>query len=87
MIELGKINIGEHEIETFNILSEGWTCKGTVSMACRVSDMKSEGEAIFIDVSDTRDNKERTYAPVEMDKTELREYIEFLNRCYNKFPK
>ena len=40
-------------------------------MFCRLSDMKVEGEAFFIEVSSEISDKTLDYAPMEMNKSEI----------------
>lgn len=83
MIEVNKQKIGKTTHEVFTLLNDGFVPSGWVQLDCRLSDMKSEGEAFLISVSDQNVAKNGDYAPLEMNKAELKTFIEYLSRCYN----
>ena len=87
MTEIQIEKIGDTNHEVFTLLNDGFNdVNGWVQMKCRLSDMECEGEAFFIDVSDKKVAKNGDYAPLEMDKKELKQFIDYLNRCYNNMP-
>ena len=86
MIEVNEQKIGKTRHEVFTLLNDGFNDNGWIQLDCRLSNMKSEGEAFFISVSDQNVAKNGDYAPLEMNKTELKTFIEYLSRCYNAMP-
>ena len=81
--------IGGDCFNTFTILNEGFKSdngkyEGFVWLECRISDMKSEGNAFFIDVTDSEVAKKGDYSPLELDKKELGDFISYLKRCYSE---
>jgi hypothetical protein len=87
MIQVNEQKIGDIKHEVFTLLNDGFNgVNGWVEMECRLSDMNCEGEAFFINVSDEKVAKNGDYSPLEMDKTELKQFIDYLNKCYNSMP-
>lgn len=86
MIEINNQQIGDYKHKTFTLLNDGFIPSGWVQMECRLSDMDSEGEAFFISVFDEDVCKNGNYSPLEMDKQELKTFIDYLNECYNQLP-
>ena len=86
MVEIGYKKIGDYKYKTFTLLNDGFTPYGYVEMECRLSNMESEGEAFFICVLDETDSKKGSYAPLEMNKIELKQFIDYLNECYEAMP-
>lgn len=86
MTEISIKKIGDHEHKVFTLLNDGFVPYGFVEMECRLSDMDCEGEAFFISVSDETDSKKGSYAPLEMDKQELKQFIDYLTECYYLMP-
>lgn len=86
MIEISKIKIGDCEHKQFTLLNDGFIPSGFVQMDCRLSDMDIEGEAFFISVTNEIEDKIGDYAPLEMDKKELKQFIDYLQDCYKELP-
>lgn len=87
MIEINKQKIGNTKREVFTLLNDGFNgVNGWVQMECRLSDMECEGEAFFISVSDDKVAKNGDYAPLEMDKEELKQFMDYLKNCYEAMP-
>lgn len=86
MIEISEQKIDGHNHEVFTILNDGFHPKGYVQMECRLSDMDSEGEAFFIEVFDENVSKNGKYAPISMDKSELKQFIDYLKRMHDLMP-
>jgi len=90
MTEINEQKIGDTKHEVFTLLNDGFHNEegftGWVQMECRLSDMECEGEAFFISVSDDKVAKNGDYAPLEMDKKELEQFIGYLNKCYKHMP-
>ncbi len=86
MVETKTEIIGDRGYEIFTILNDGFLPSGFVEMKCRLSDMECEGEAFFIDVTNEIEDKQGDYAPLEMNKKELKQFIEYLNLRYNEMP-
>ena len=85
MIEISEQNIGKTKREVFTLLNDRFnSVNGWVEMECRLSDMEREGEAFFISVSDEKVAKNGDYSPLEMDKSELKQFIDYLNKIMNK---
>lgn len=84
MIEIYDNQIGEEKYEIFSILNEGFRPTGYVQMDCRMSDMKSEGVALFMYVYDEDVIKSGDYSPLEMNIEELRQFIDYLEDCHKK---
>lgn len=89
MVETSEQVIGDETFETFTILNDGFAPSGHVELECRLSGI-GEGEplndSLFMLVSDETDDKHGTYAPLQLNKQELKQYIDYLNSCYNKMP-
>lgn len=89
MVEISEQVIGDETFEIFTILNDGFVPTGHVELECRLSGI-GEGEqlndSLFISVSNEIDDKHGTYAPLELNKQELKQYIDYLNSCYNKMP-
>lgn len=89
MIEVNEIQIGDTKHKQFTLLNDGFLPSGFVQMECRNSDMECEGEAFFIDITTDLIKKEDDkcyYAPLEMDKAELKQFINYLQDRYNELP-
>jgi hypothetical protein len=86
MIEIKRKLIGDKEFKVFTLLCDGFMPRGYVEMDCRLSDMDCEGEAFFINVTDETLAKQGDYAPLEMDKQELKQFIDYLKECYESMP-
>ena len=87
MIEINEQKIGKTNHKVFTLLNDGFNgVNGWVEMECRLSDMKYEGEAFFITVSDDKVCKNGDFAPLEMDKPELKQFIDYLNKSYEAMP-
>ena len=88
MIEVSFKTIGDKNCKTFTLLNDGFMPSGFVEMECRLSENYLNGdEAFFITVEDEDVAKNGNYSPLEMDKNELGQFIEFLQWCYNELPK
>ena len=88
MIELNKIKVGDNYHDTFTLLNDG-ICStkskaGWVEMTCRLTDMEIEGVALLIDVTDDKVAKDGDYSPLSMDKSELKQFIDYLSECHEK---
>lgn len=87
MIEISEQKIDETKHKVFTILNDGFNgVNGWVEMECRLSDMECEGVAFFISVSDEKVAKNGDYSPLEMDKIELKQFIDYLNKMYKQMP-
>tara|TARA_R110000822_G_scaffold74863_1_gene179821 strand:- start:13181 stop:13444 length:264 start_codon:yes stop_codon:yes gene_type:complete len=87
MTEINIQKIGDTNHEIFTLLNDGFNgVNGWLQMECRLSDMECEGEAFFINVSDDKVAKNGDYSPLEMDKAELKQFIEYLNICHEAMP-
>ena len=86
MIEVSDKKLGDETFKTFTILCDGFVPKGYVQMECRLSDMKVEGEAFFIDVFDETTIKHGDYSPLTLEKHELKQFIDYLEWCHKSMP-
>lgn len=89
MIEINEITIGETKHKQFSLLNDGFQPSGFVLMECRNSDMECEGEAFFIDITTDmvkHDKEKYHYSALEMDKSELKLFIDYLQERYNELP-
>jgi len=87
MIEIG--NFQDTGLAQFSLLNDGFHPKGYVLMECRNSDMECEGEAFFIDITTdmvSMNNDKFHYSTLEMNKAELKEFIDFLQARYDELP-
>ena len=86
MIDTNLEKIGKDYFHIFTIINEAFNGEnGWVELTCRVSDMKSEGEHVFIDVTDSKVCKNGSFAPITLDKSDLEQFIKFLTHCHSKF--
>lgn len=89
MIEIKEISIGDSKHQQFSLLNDGFQPSGFVLMECRNSDMKWEGCEFFIDVTTDMVKNEGDkvhYSPLSMEKTELKQFIDFLQARYDELP-
>lgn len=56
---------------------------GIVQMDIRLSDFKSEGHCVLISVFDETLDKLGDYTPLDFEKEELSQLINFLQQCYD----
>lgn len=75
----------------FTILCDGIYSKhhkgtGWIQLKCRLSDMTSEGVALFIEVTDNLNEKIGQFADLELDKEELGQFIKYLQDCHSQMP-
>jgi hypothetical protein len=89
MIEINKQEIGGKFYEVFTLLNEGYITNGVegwVQMECRISDMDCEGNQFFIGVLDDNVVKNGDYSPLSMEKSELKQFIDYLQKRYEEMP-
>lgn len=89
MVEINEVTIGETKHKQFSLLNDGFHPSGFVLMECRNSDMDCEGNAFFIDITTDmakHENDKIYYSPLEMDKSELKQFIEYLQEIYKELP-
>jgi len=87
MIELNKIKIAETELKTFTLLNDGFIPSGFVQMECRLSENYLKGDnSFFIIIEDDEVSKNGNYSPLEMNKKELKQFIDYLKDCYKEMP-
>lgn len=89
MIEISEISIGSSKHQRFSLLNDGFYPSGYVLMECRNSDMSCEGEAFFIDITTdmiVHDNDKIHYSPLAMNKSELKQLIDYLQDRYKELP-
>ena len=89
MIEVREITIGDSKHQQFSLLCDSYIPSGFVLMECRNSDMKYEGCEFFIDITTDmikRDGDKVHFAPMGMEKSELKQFIDFLQARYDELP-
>lgn len=90
MIIIDKIKIDEVLYDQFAIIQDGINWQngkdGHVQLDFRLSDMDSEGEFVFIAVTDNIHEIHGDYLPLELDKSELKQLIEYLTKCHDAMP-
>ena len=69
----------------FVVLNENVNGKSDyIQMDIRLSDFESEGKALFFSVFDSSMEKEGNHSPLEIEKNELKELINYLTEAHNQ---
>ncbi len=78
------MNLIEIRNEELTLLCDGFIPSGYVEMKVRRADGEAEGHALFFGVTNELHEPKGDYCPFELDKTQLREFIDYLEDQYKK---
>lgn len=89
MVKVTNQVIGEDTFKTFHIREDGfWTDDkkndGFVEAEFRMLDGESEGVGMTISVFDHKVIKNGDYSPLNLEKEELKKFIQYMIECYKK---